>query len=200
MSTKQQSTDPGNLKSRFISLMKNVHLFTMTFFMLLLLFPVNSYAKDTKLEYQVKAAYLYNFTKFIKWPDDVLPDHPSHPFKICIVGNNPFAHSLDSIANKTTQGHNVKIEYLKTINTQLQCHVVFISQSRENDLHKILNHLASRNILTVSDISEFTTKGGGIALHVVKGKVQFDVNLQATDKAGLKLSAKLLELAKRVIK
>lgn len=200
MSTKQKLSFSVILNSHISTVMKNVRVFLMTFFTLLLLSPLSSYANDTKLEYKVKAAYLYNFTKFINWPDDVFPVHEAHPFKICILGDNPFGHSLDLISNKTAQGHNVKVEYLETINTQSECHVIFISKSREKEIQKIFEVLTSKNILTVSDINDFTTKGGGISLDIVNGKVQFNVNLQATNKAGLKVSAKLLELAKSVIK
>jgi len=197
------------IKIRTICLVKSINLLltklTQLFFIagliLFLISPVNSYsyASEKNLEYKVKAAYLYNFTKFVNWPDDVLPDNNEKTLNICILGQDPFGHAIDLLSNKTAQGHNVSVEYIKKVNPGLQCHVVFISKSKEKNIKQILNSLSDKKVLTVSDIDRFAIKGGGISLNILKGKVSFNINLQATKNADLQVSAKLLELAKMVI-
>jgi len=161
---------------------------------------LNAYssANEKNLEYKVKAAYLYNFTKFVKWPDEVLSHTQKKTLNICILGQDPFGRAIDLLLNKTAQGHNVAIEYIEKINSNTQCHVVFIARSKENKIEQILSELSEKKILTVSDIDQFAIKGGCISLHVFKGKVRFNVNKKAAENADLKVSAKLLELAKVV--
>jgi YfiR/HmsC-like len=184
------------------SMMKLLTELTQLFFtasMILLLSPFNSYANEKNLEYKVKAAYLYNFTKFVHWPDNALPATNEKPLNICILGQDPFGHAIDLLFNKKAQGHSVAVEYIDKANTNIKCHVVFIAKSNEKNIDKILKVYSNENILTVSDIEKFAVKGGCISLNVLKGKVRFNVNLQATHNANLKVSAKLLELAKMVI-
>jgi len=189
------------IKSKLMFLTKQTQLFFIAGLILLLFSSVNSYsyASERNLEYKVKAAYLYNFTKFINWPDDVLPGSNEKPLNICILGRDPFGHAIDLLSNKTAQGHNVFVKYIKKVNTRFQCHVVFISKSEEARIEEILNGLSNRKVLTVSDIDKFAVKGGAISLNVFNGKVSFNINLQATKNADLRVSAKLLELAKMVI-
>ena len=191
----------SKIKSKLRLLIKLTQLFFTASLALLLLSPVNSYtyANEKNLEYKVKAAYLYNFTKFVNWPDSVLPASIDKPLNICILGQDPFGHAIDLLFNKKAQGHNVSIEYIDEFDANLQCHVVFITREKEASIDRILSQLSSKNILTVSDIDKFAVKGGCISLNILKGKVRFNVNLQATHNANLKVSAKLLELAKMVI-
>ena len=162
----------------------------------------NADSTDQDLEYKVKAAYLYNFTKFISWPDKAFSNETNQTLNICIYGVDPFGHAIDLLNNKKAKGRNVTIEYVVDVNnktTDTQCHVAFISKSYEKELVSVLEYLTNKNILTVSDIGGFAIKGGCIGLGVVRGKVRFNVNLKSTQAAELKVSAKLLELAKVVI-
>ncbi len=155
---------------------------------------------DTKkLEYKVKAAYLYNFTKFVKWPDEAFGSSPDSPLNICILGKDPFGNAIDLLANKTAKGRKVSVTYLDSIETNETCHVMFVSKSMQKDVELVIEKFAEKNVLTVSDIDGFAVKGGCIRLHVIKGKVRFNINVGAANQANLKVSAKLLELAKVVI-
>ena len=158
-----------------------------------------SYANEQSREYKVKIAYLYNFTKFVSWPDDILTPKDDTPLNICIFGKSPFGQSIDLLVNKTVQGHSVNVKNIDVIKEGQNCHVIYITKSKEKDVDNILRNIADKNILTVSDIDEFAAKGGCISLSVLKGKIKFNVNLRATDGSDLKVSAKLLELAKVVI-
>jgi hypothetical protein len=168
---------------------------------LFLLSSINAYsfANKNNIEYKVKAAYLYNFTKFITWPSDILSATDKTSLNICILGQDPFAQAINSLMGKTVQGYKVRVEYIDNIKNRLQCQVIFIARSKQNKIKEILEELSTEKILTVSDIEGFAMLGGCISLNVLRGKVRFYVNLQATKKANLEVSAKLLELAERVI-
>lgn len=168
--------------------------------MLLLFVPLLQADTDQQnLEYKVKAAYLYNFTKFVTWPDQAFDSAPDAPLSICILGEDPFGHSIDLLANKTARGRNVALNYLQDIRQADACHVLYISRSEKNSLDGILQYLGDRPVLTVSDIDGFAVKGGCIRLDIIDGKVRFNINIQAARRAQLQMSAKLLELARVVI-
>ena len=168
--------------------------------MLILFVPLLQAGNDQQnLEYKVKAAYLYNFTKFVTWPEQAFDASPDAPLSICILGEDPFGHSLDLLANKTARGRTVALNYLQDIRQAGRCHVLYISRSEKNSLGGILQYLGDRPVLTVSDIDGFAVKGGCIRLDIIDGKVRFNINVQAARRAQLKMSAKLLELARVVI-
>lgn len=171
-----------------------------TWLLLALLLPFATAAdvSTANLEYRVKAAYLYNFTKFVTWPDDSLDSSPNTPLNICILGEDPFGRSINMLSDKLARGHKVVVSYLQELNG-IHCQVMFISRSEADRLQEILSRLASRHVLTVSDIEGFAVKGGCIRLDIVDGKVRFNINMRAARQAELQLSAKLLELAKMVI-
>ncbi len=173
------------------------------FVIFLLLLPAYSFAShpgsEKNLEYKVKAAYLYNFTKFITWPDNALSVLNKENLNICILGKDPFGRKIDLLSNKVAKGHIVIIKYMDQFKTDKKCHVVYISKSKEKNVISIIEELSRKNILTVSDIDGFAFKGGCISLGVFRGKVRFNVNLKATYNADLKVSAKLLELARVVV-
>jgi hypothetical protein len=176
--------------------------FVAVCFMFLLCLPLVSQADSTRnvLEYKVKAAYLYNFTKFVNWPSQVLTKDTEVPLKICILGVDPFGHSIDLLSNKTAKGRRVVIRYIQELDDNpVDCQVMFISRSESANIDAILQMLADQHVLTVSDIEGFAMKGGCIRLNVIEGKVRFNINIQATRRAGLDMSAKLLELARVVI-
>ena len=201
MSKRSKKIVPNNIKNNLILFIKAKNFFLNLLLLSLSLSPFDSYsfADEKNLEYKVKAAYLYNFTKFIHWPSESLSSNKDDMLNICILGQNPFGHAIDLLADKTAQGHKVDIKHIENTNIISQCHVVFISKSKENDISQILNVLSKEKILTVSDIDSFISRGGCISLDVLKGKVRFNVNLQAANNAHLKISAKLLELANMVI-
>jgi hypothetical protein len=170
-------------------------------FVLLLLAPLlqTTAGEKDNIEYKVKAAYLYNFTKFITWPEQAFDFLPETALSICILGDDPFGHSIDLLTNKTARGREVVVVYLQQFDEQSVCHVVFVSRSEAGRVQEIFAAIGDRPVLTVSDIEGFAMKGGCIRLHIVDGKVRFNINIQAARRAHLQMSAKLLELARVVI-
>ncbi|MEE8400109.1 MAG: YfiR family protein [Desulfobacterales bacterium] len=148
-------------------------------------------------EYLIKAAFLYNFARFVNWPDDAFPDAHS-PLSLCIVGKDPFLDALKTIKGKTIRGRKLEITHLARIENLEQCHMLFISASEEHRLPEILDTLREESILTVSDMSRFALRGGAIHFITVSSKIRFEINVDATDTVGLKISSKLLKLARVV--
>ena len=148
-------------------------------------------------EYIVKAAFLYNFAKFVEWPEDDFTDDQS-PFVLGIFGEDPFGDSLDSIKRKTVGARKLVIERSQTLEDLKKCHLIFISRSEKNDLDKIIAQLKDLNVLTVSDIEGFALKGGVIGLFTAGNKIRFEINVDSAKRNGLQISSKLLKLAKIV--
>lgn len=148
-------------------------------------------------EYQVKAAFLYNFTKFVEWPDAAFSGSTA-PLNICIMGKNPFSTYLDDLQDKTVRGRQISIRMNPASEKLDRCHILFISASEKNQLSYIIQRLENASVLTVADMEGFTAAGGMINLVLKDNKVTFDVNLKTARFAGLKVSSQLLKLAHKV--
>jgi hypothetical protein len=146
-------------------------------------------------EYHVKALFLYNFAKFVDWP----PDMHAGPICVGILGDDPFGQVLDqTVKGQTVNGHGFVVKRLKRQEDGEGCQIVFVSASEKKRLRTILNGLKSCNVLTVGEVEGFAANGGVINFEIVDSKVRFEVNIDAAERAGLKLSSKLLSLAKIV--
>lgn len=147
--------------------------------------------------YQVKAAFFYNFTKYVELPDRVLSNY-NGPLNMCIIGDDPIVESLGSIGEKTVNNRPLLIRHLKGLGEIGQCHYLFISESEQEQLPEILRRSAQKGILTVSDIEDFTRSGGMVGFITVNKKIRFSVNLRAAQKTGIRISSQLLKLAVEV--
>jgi len=165
---------------------------------LILLVHGISYGRDNKstLENQVKAAYIYNFTKFVYW--NTLPQiTDSTPATICIIGDGSISSILGSFLKTQGKEHYLHIKTTTTDDVDLSgCQIVYIGRIEDQKLPEFLQHIESRNILTVSDIPGFTAKGGMIGFYYDKGKIKIEINMIAVANAKLQISAKLLEVAR----
>lgn len=142
----------------------------------------------------VEAAYLYNFGKFVRWPAGALQD--SEPFALCILGEDGFGETLDSlIANETLQGHKIVARRLSSVAAANNCQIVFLGQSEEPRLIKDLAALQKKPILTISSLPAFLERGGMIQFLLQNNRVRFAVNLSAAEQTGLALSSELLKVA-----
>lgn len=157
----------------------------------------SSGAADPASEYEVKAAFLYNFTKFVEWPDTAFTDDKA-PVVICIFGNDPFGTALDPMESMSAQGRKFLIKRCKSLDQLRTCHVVFISQSERDRLATILAYLAKSGALTIGDMEGFAEAGGMINLYEAGNKIRFAINVDAAQSAGLRISSQLLALAKIV--
>ena len=144
-------------------------------------------------EYQVKAAYLANFSKFVEWPAKVAK---SESFNICVLGHDPFGVDLDAaVAGATIDRVPIAAKRISRPQDALDCRVLFISSSEDSQWKEILAALKTLSVLTVSDMREFARRGGIVQFVLDGNRVRFEVNLAATGPPGLKLSSELLKLA-----
>jgi len=158
--------------------------------------PARSLAAVALTEYEVKAGFLYHVGWFVEWPANSVQDHAS-TFIIGVLGTHPFGSALDDVMRgKAIHERPVVIKYYQRVEEAVSSHVLFISASEEPRLPAILAVLETTPVLTISDLERFAERGGMIALRLVDRKVHFDINMDATERAGLKLSSQLLRLAK----
>ena len=157
---------------------------------------LHSVQRPKPAEYEVKAAFLYNFGKFVTWPPAGLS---RNEFRICILGQDPFGATLDSIiAGETVEGRTVTVRRISTPSDSSSCQIVFISLSEDKRLKGILDVVGKTSALTVSEIPQFTQRGGMIGFILDGSKVRFEVNLTPGDGAGLMFSSELLRVAASV--
>jgi hypothetical protein len=153
-------------------------------------------AQDPSLEYRVKAAFLLNFTKFIEWPATAFADANS-PFTICVLGKDPFGRALDDAVEGESFGtHKLTVRRINEPPLPQACQVLFI-RATEEELSPILGEVG-RSVLTVGEGAGFVHEGGIIAFVLDNRRVRFDINQSAAERAGLKLSSKLLSVARAV--
>jgi hypothetical protein len=149
-------------------------------------------------EYQVKAAYLYNFAKFIQWPSEAFANDQS-PLYLCIVDNDPFGQPLDGIAQgKMINGHALIIRRTTNLDDVKTCQIVFIGSSDKKRLSELLRRLKGSSALAVGESRDFTSMGGGIQFYLENDRIRFCINVDALQRAHLAASSKLLALAKIV--
>jgi len=152
---------------------------------------------DDSLEYKIKAAYLYNFTKFISWPS-IDPD----TFNICIVGVDPFQHYLDSVESKTALGKPIRVLHFEDGSQARNCQIIYFDDAQAANILSPAAHTllvgSLRNGLTVSSQPFFAESGGMIGFVLEEGKVKLHINLKAVKDGGLNISAKLIEVSSLV--
>ena len=151
-------------------------------------------------EYEVKAAFLFRFAQFVEWPPTTFKES-GEPFTYCTIGDDPFRGALErTLDGKTIAQRALRVEHLNATGKIGECQVLFIGGS--GDKKQVDQTLASAGtlpILTVGEADQFAKNGGAIGFCTEANKIRFEVNLDAADKAGLKISAKLLALAKTVM-
>ncbi|RLD64634.1 MAG: YfiR family protein [Bacteroidetes bacterium] len=148
-------------------------------------------------EYEVKAAYIFNFAKFVKWPDNSFSNKTS-PFVLGIYGNNPFGVILTkTIQNRTVNGRKWVIKFINNPKDVQNCHLLFISQLKKSELYRVLNETKNKPILTIGDnIEDFCISGGILNFTQQYSKHRFEINKDIAIQSNLIISSKLLILAK----
>ena len=158
--------------------------------------PDYALAEQT-LEYEVKAAFLLNFAKFVEWPANAFADS-SAPLAICILGKDPFGRAIDDLVQgETVNGRKLVVRRIGQLPAQQACQILF-TQEPGKDATKTLSAL--RNVLTVGEGENFVHDGGIIGFVIEKRRVRFDISPSAANAAGLKLSSKLLSVARAIEK
>ena len=152
-------------------------------------------AADSPSEYQLKAAFLLNFAKFVEWPASAFPNNRSS-INLCVIGDDPFGSALDQIIiGKKIDGRDISALRKRRQEDLRTCQMVFVSRSEEKFLPEILNSLKSVTALVVGESPDFAAHGGDIQFYMDDNKVRFCVNVDAVQRAHLIVSAKLLALA-----
>jgi len=148
-------------------------------------------------EYAVKAAFLYNFARYVEWPAEAKPE--SGPFVITIVGQDPFDGVIDdALRGKSVAGRSVELRRVRRASEIAQSQIVFISSSEKSQLAQILEHLQGMPTLTVGEAENFAESGGIIRFRMERSRVRLDVNTGAAQRARLRISSELLKLARIV--
>jgi len=148
-------------------------------------------------EYQMKAAFLYNFAKYVDWPASALPEHA--PLVIGVFGEDPFGGALDEILrDKVINGHALMARRFALLREVTNCQVLFISSSEKKHWPEILKALQGSSVLTVSENwDQFPQAGGMIYFFMEERRVCFDINDTAARRANLNISSKLIQLRKK---
>jgi YfiR/HmsC-like len=147
-------------------------------------------------EYQVKAAFIFNFAKFVDWPSDSLSEEGV--LVVGVVGKDPFGGSLDRLEGSTVNGRHLRIKRLRSGDNLRGCQILFISNSERRDLWKILESVKGMGVLTIGEMPQFNQSGGMIRFVIQNEKVRFEINAAAAAQARLRISSKLLALSKGV--
>jgi hypothetical protein len=175
-----------------------VRTFILTLIFVLAL-PCGVGADSAAAEYSVKAAFLFHFAQFVEWPREAFTDAGA-PLTYCTVGQDPFQGTLDaSLSGKTVDGRALRVLHLKTAQDVQGCHVVYLGAAEKKSIPTTLASLKGKPVLTVGETEQFVADGGMIGFSLEGNKIRFEINLDAAEKAKLKISSRLLSLAKKVV-
>lgn len=166
----------------------------------------------TKQEYQIKAAFLFNFLKFVEWPKSKTQDS-NEPIIIGIIGKDVFQNAFENLKNKKIEGKKVILVRYKgiseleknskkhpQIDNIRKSHMLFICPSEKKHMKEIVESVKEHGILTIADTKDFLETGGIINLIMEEKKVRFEINIAAAKQSGITIRSQLLRLAKKVIK
>ena len=148
-------------------------------------------------EYEIKAAFMYNFAKFVQWPESAFAQ-PQSPLVLCVIGKDVFGPALDTIDHKLAQGRELQVRRQVRLEDARSCHILFISESERPRLATIFKAVAAGSVLTIGDTDRFAESGGIIGLYDLDEKVQFSINLEQAHSASLQINSQLLKLARIV--
>jgi hypothetical protein len=149
-------------------------------------------------EYQVKAAFLFGFAKFVDWPASTFSDS-KQPLTVCVYGRDPFGEILDdALLGKSIGDRRISLGRANQFQDLAGCQMIFVTRSEHERAKELANRLAGRAVLLVGENQGFAISGGTIEFTLEDSRVHFIINPDAAERAGLKISSKLLALAKIV--
>ncbi|MBC8010336.1 MAG: YfiR family protein, partial [Burkholderiales bacterium] len=150
-------------------------------------------AETISKEYQLKAAFLYNFSKFTQWPEQSFANETS-PIVIAVLGPSPFGDELEKIVEaRVVNGRPIRVRRIDSATDLASAHIVYVAAGAEPLLGATIHGLPG--VLTVGETADFAARGGIVRFTLVEEKVRFEINQGSAEKAGLKLSGQLLKLA-----
>lgn len=152
-------------------------------------------AQTPLTEAQAKASALFNFARYVEWPDRAFASREA-PFVFCLAGRDSLASGLTSLEGRTLHGRATVAKRVLGVEELRACHVLFIGENEERRLVPMLRSTASEPVLTVGDGVGFTEAGGAIGIALEEGRIRFDINRLSLDQAQLRASSNLLRLAR----
>ena len=178
--------------------LKSALFFALCIFLSFACCQDSSYAEtDQPKEYEVKAALIFTIIKFVDWPESGAGK--VSPLCIAVLGQDPFGNDLEKLQGKIAKGRPIIVKHFKRAEDAKGCEVLYISSSEKPQLHRIVRHLKNSPVLTISDQKGFCQSGGMINLVLLRNKVNFEINNSAAQQSNIRISSKLLKLAKFVI-
>lgn len=152
-------------------------------------------AAEPVSEYQIKAAFLFNFAKFVKWPESTPPASGS-AFAVCVLGDDSLQQTIEeTIAGKTVRDKHVIVKHVAGAEAAKNCQILFVAGPDHPELGKVERSLESASVLTVGEANDFAERGGIINFRLENDKVRFEINPDAAKRANLEISSQLLKLA-----
>jgi hypothetical protein len=155
-------------------------------------------ASPVPTEYEVKAAFLYNFARFVEWPAEAR-GAADQPFVVGILGDDPFGATLDrTLLGKTLEGRPIVVRRMASLEQESHVNILFVGGSDKAELARVVRALSGTPVLTVGEMAGFAEHGGMIGFRTESQRVRFDINAEQASRAGLKISSQLLKLARIV--
>ena len=145
-------------------------------------------------EYQIKAAMIVNFIQFVEWPDD--PDLPRESLVIGIIGKNTFGDAFDHIEGRIVNGKQLILKRFASLEGLNKCQVLFVPASESYRMYEILKSVSGYPVLTIGETDGFIRLGGIIRFYLEENHIRFEINKNAALDSNLKISAKLMEIAR----
>jgi hypothetical protein len=149
-------------------------------------------------EHELKAAFLFQFTRFVEWPEEAFAS-PDAPFVLCVIGPDPFGGALGALESRAYRSHRIVARNVRSASDARACHLAYFSVPPGAETREILAAMRDVPVLTVSSQERFAASGGMVGFVSADGRVRFAVNVDATRRARLRMSAKILEVAAQVI-
>lgn len=189
---------PRNRMARLSCLVPQT-LLALAVLLFQLLVPNSAHAQSNSAEYQLKAAFIFHFAQLVDWPADALGPE-NRPLILCTAGESALSGILEAtIRGKQIGSRPLEVRHLQEKENPAGCHLLFIVGRDKKRAAAILAKLNNAPILTVGESDEFIQQGGMIGFCLLENKIRFDINLKAAQRANIKISSRLLLLAKTVV-
>jgi hypothetical protein len=158
--------------------------------------PLADQVQRTASEQDLKAAFLYNFTRFVNWPDGIPPG--AEPFRLCIIADRETTTAVErTMAGESVNGRPAETRVPRSPEDTRNCQVLFVGRETEERAKPFLASVRDQPVLLVGDGEQFTARGGAIQFVLVDGKLRFDIHARNAARGGLTISSRLLSLARQ---
>ncbi len=147
-------------------------------------------------EYELKAAFIYQIARFVEWPSTGALVNAGAPLRLCVLGGNPFGPALETIRGKPVNEREMEVTLLDINADTRECAMLFIAAPAEKHLERIVALSRGTGMLTIGDTEGFAQRGAVLNFFPENGKIRFEINQQASRRAGVKISSQLLKLAR----